>query len=166
MGVRGFKWPPPPPTFLARFQMRLGWPRNRYLVIMWNIRQYFVNVKRLFSGKRNRRNNWFVLAEFRLFYGTENSQGLSVHWSPEISWVPAPFPHPCAMPPSPAPMKRYYIEWNRNIDIYLGSLSVIFLSSCRSCGTLSYSLCLKGHGNEPVKMWLFSCDRTIIQTSK
>jgi hypothetical protein len=66
--------------------------------------------------------------------------------SPEF---PAPFPHPCAMPPSPAPMKRYYIEWNRNIDIYLGSLSVIFLSSCRSCGTLSYSLCLKGHGNEP-----------------
>jgi hypothetical protein len=150
VGVRGYKWPPPPPpTFLARFQMRLGWPRNGYLVIMWNIRQYFVNVKRLFSGKRNRRN----IGLFWRNSGCSTEQKtLRVCRStdhPKSPEFPAPFPHPCAMPPSPAPMKRYYIEWNRNIDIYLGSLSVIFLSSCRSCGTLSYSLCLKGHGNEP-----------------
>ncbi len=30
--------------------------------------------KKLFRGRRNRRNNWFVPAEFRLFRGTENSR--------------------------------------------------------------------------------------------
>ncbi len=30
--------------------------------------------KKLFRGRQNRRNNWFVQAEFRLFRGTENSR--------------------------------------------------------------------------------------------
>ncbi len=30
--------------------------------------------KKLFRGRRNRRNNWFVPSEFRLFRGTENSR--------------------------------------------------------------------------------------------
>jgi hypothetical protein len=32
-----------------------------------------ISTKKLFRGRRNRRNNWFVPAEFRLFRGVENS---------------------------------------------------------------------------------------------
>jgi hypothetical protein len=33
-----------------------------------------ISDKKVFRGGRKRRNNWFVLAEFRLFRGTENSR--------------------------------------------------------------------------------------------
>jgi hypothetical protein len=33
-----------------------------------------ISDKKLFRGRRNRRNNWFVPAEFRLFRGTEKSR--------------------------------------------------------------------------------------------
>jgi hypothetical protein len=33
-----------------------------------------ISDKKLFRGRRNRRNNWFVPAELRLFRGTENSR--------------------------------------------------------------------------------------------
>ncbi len=46
------------PTSLPRIRSRVG-----------NFRQ-----KKLFHGRRNRRNNWFVPAEFRLYRGTENSR--------------------------------------------------------------------------------------------
>jgi hypothetical protein len=35
---------------------------------------YVFPTKKLFRGRRNRRNNWFVPAEFRLFRGTEISR--------------------------------------------------------------------------------------------
>jgi hypothetical protein len=39
--------------------------------------------KKLFRGRRNRRNIWFVPAAFRLFHGTENSRNSVPNNSPE-----------------------------------------------------------------------------------
>jgi hypothetical protein len=40
-------------------------------------------IKKLFRVRRNRRNNWFVPTEFRLFRGTENSRNAVPNHSPE-----------------------------------------------------------------------------------
>jgi hypothetical protein len=42
-----------------------------------------ISDKKLFHGRRNRRNNWFVPAEFRLFRGTGNSRNSILNRSAE-----------------------------------------------------------------------------------
>ncbi len=82
--------------------------------------------KKLFRGRRNRRNNWFVPAEFRLFRGTENSRNSVPNRSAEekndrnsVPWNK--IRSKCSVPNHSTKEKktRNSLPWNKNINKHL-----------------------------------------------
>jgi hypothetical protein len=51
-----------------------------------------ISDKKIFCGRCNRWNNWFVLVEFRLLRGTENSQNFVPNHSTEEKTIPNSIP--------------------------------------------------------------------------
>jgi hypothetical protein len=86
-------------TFIGGGQLRFFLPKifgvSSYITLVSKL-GLAISDKKLFRGRRNRRKNWFVPAEFQLFRGTENSRNSVPNHSAEEKNT------------------RNFVTWNKN----------------------------------------------------